>query len=1050
MDIKKYIQAHRTMTMVVGGILATVVTASAVYFSSGGLFSGNLSGLNINARPQVNFAPGVSEPSLSSPTLDLENPKITFTYGFKKDVTPTVDISVIDKNSGAVLMTWGLTPPNDNSYNSISWDGKVGKAAIPGNSYFFRTSYSLAGKMQIVESNPFQAVAPLNVKPVVQIPLSATCTPSAITGVVGDTITYTATIKGGVPPYKTRWSESKADFLKNGSLADNAGTNAYKITYSNVGEKTTMVTQVIDNENNTINDITCTPAVTINLAPANAQAGQPNAQNANLALQNNPLANNAQAGQPDAVPPVQLKDVCSASPLNGNVGDTITYTANISGGTPPYTTQWSNSDTPKVTFWGNTYKIEYKIAGPKTVTLTITDKAGATLSDPKCPGVTINENQAVNQIAPSPIQKIGVPTKIVVQCAATPSPANVGDTVTWKVTGNVPAGSGYLWDGNIMPPINQPTATAVYQNTSPKNVSVKITAPNKGYQDSDVTNCTTLTVNDSGKPALSNFTLSASSYTLGDPNKYITFGGTLSGAGAPNASNTNLVFSILDSNNIKVLNWTSINQSNGPVNGLWNGLHLDNSPVTPGQYFFTAQAVKGILSSPIIKSDPFMVNPAAPAAQKIDLGKVGLVQNGQPAASKDFLVSCSTNASSSTKVGDSVTWTVKPSFGLLPSGMTYKWGGGYGNATSASLSQGPSLVTSYSTAGAVAPVTVALTASGYNPRTFTCTPTITIAAAQPSAQKVVGLPGKLGSGSGSDLGSGSGSGSDLGSGSGSGSDLGSVSGSGSGCVGTTCSTTGNTIIPKEEPVAIVDQPVDNSDNTPVEDNTPASDIIETPVDNTPASDLPENPPIDNPQPPAPASAQIPGCAGYYDDELTLGSALCKLYDAALEYAKTYNFMTGNADGNFGPHDNLQRDQIAKIALEIGNKFVVGTDYCNGVPSFPDVPLSAWSSQYLCYAKQFGIVTGYGDGLYRPSNPVTNSEFVAIMSRMLKVNYGILIPLDASKNYLDVSTSDWYARYSAFFFKWGLIVGDYLYPEKPTIRIDVVQVIYMMHILFGKF
>jgi hypothetical protein len=88
--------------------------------------------------------------------------------------------------------------------------------------------------------------------------MSVTCTPSANTSLLGQDVTWTASITGGTQPYTYVWSGS-------GIPANPApGDNPYTIKYSTVGVKTATVA-VIDAESR--NALCNTSTVRVNFVP---------------------------------------------------------------------------------------------------------------------------------------------------------------------------------------------------------------------------------------------------------------------------------------------------------------------------------------------------------------------------------------------------------------------------------------------------------------------------------------------------------------------------------------------------------------------------------------------------------------------------------------------------------------------------------------------------------------------------------------------------------------------------------------------------------------
>lgn len=182
------------------------------------------------------------------------------------------------------------------------------------------------------------------------------------------------------------------------------------------------------------------------------------------------------------------------------------------------------------------------------------------------------------------------------------------------------------------------------------------------------------------------------------------------------------------------------------------------------------------------------------------------------------------------------------------------------------------------------------------------------------------------------------------------------------------------------------------------------------------------------------------CAGFSD--VAASDSDCD----AISYVKSIGAMTGNPDGTFDPAGLLQRDQIAKIALESFGNFSGSADYCAGQSPFPDVTVADWAYQYICRAKALAVVTGYqagaDAGYFRPGRSVNRAEFLAIILR----NLGEIMPTGSS--YTDVHSSDWFADYAKYSKDNNLFSGTTLKPSNFTSRREVAQVLYKLHDL-GK-
>jgi hypothetical protein len=57
------------------------------------------------------------------------------------------------------------------------------------------------------------------------------------------------------------------------------------------------------------------------------------------------------------------------------------------------------------------------------------------------------------------------------------------------------------------------------------------------------------------------------------------------------------------------------------------------------------------------------------------------------------------------------------------------------------------------------------------------------------------------------------------------------------------------------------------------------------------------------------------------------------------------------------------------------------DYTPADPrNFPDVPSGFWSYKHVEYCVEYGVVSGYGDGLYHPERVVTRDQMAVYVAR----------------------------------------------------------------------
>lgn len=105
------------------------------------------------------------------------------------------------------------------------------------------------------------------------------------------------------------------------------------------------------------------------------------------------------------------------------------------------------------------------------------------------------------------------------------------------------------------------------------------------------------------------------------------------------------------------------------------------------------------------------------------------------------------------------------------------------------------------------------------------------------------------------------------------------------------------------------------------------------------------------------------------------------YAEAAEYLKEIGIMIGNEKGNFNPNKSVTRAEMAAIICrmlgETENLAVSG--------AFSDVPVSHWANTYITKVEELGIVTGYGNGRFGPTNKVTFEQALTMVVRTAGLN-----------------------------------------------------------------
>ncbi len=104
----------------------------------------------------------------------------------------------------------------------------------------------------------------------------------------------------------------------------------------------------------------------------------------------------------------------------------------------------------------------------------------------------------------------------------------------------------------------------------------------------------------------------------------------------------------------------------------------------------------------------------------------------------------------------------------------------------------------------------------------------------------------------------------------------------------------------------------------------------------------------------------------------------------VEYAVSCSVVAGYPDGFCHPGYQVTRDQMAvyvarSICDPTGEDGLA--DYTPADPrNFPDVPSGFWSYKHVEYCVEYGVVSGYGDGLYHPERVVTRDQMAVYVAR----------------------------------------------------------------------
>lgn len=100
------------------------------------------------------------------------------------------------------------------------------------------------------------------------------------------------------------------------------------------------------------------------------------------------------------------------------------------------------------------------------------------------------------------------------------------------------------------------------------------------------------------------------------------------------------------------------------------------------------------------------------------------------------------------------------------------------------------------------------------------------------------------------------------------------------------------------------------------------------------------------------------------------------YAEAVDYLSNIGIFSGDDKGNFNPNTPVTRAEMATIICRMLGE----TENLPSSTVFTDVPIGHWANTYVGKAVELGIVSGYGDGRFGPSDTVTYEQALTMIVR----------------------------------------------------------------------
>ena len=105
------------------------------------------------------------------------------------------------------------------------------------------------------------------------------------------------------------------------------------------------------------------------------------------------------------------------------------------------------------------------------------------------------------------------------------------------------------------------------------------------------------------------------------------------------------------------------------------------------------------------------------------------------------------------------------------------------------------------------------------------------------------------------------------------------------------------------------------------------------------------------------------------------------YDNAVAWAAANGIVTGYSDAEFGPSNNITREQMAAIMHRYANYKKYNTSKAGDLNAFSDkASVSSYAAESMSWAVGSGIISGKGGGNLVPRAGATRAEAAAILQR----------------------------------------------------------------------
>ncbi len=165
---------------------------------------------------------------------------------------------------------------------------------------------------------------------------------------------------------------------------------------------------------------------------------------------------------------------------------------------------------------------------------------------------------------------------------------------------------------------------------------------------------------------------------------------------------------------------------------------------------------------------------------------------------------------------------------------------------------------------------------------------------------------------------------------------------------------------------------------------------------------------------------------------------------AINDLRFRDIISGYPDGTFKPDQVVNRVEAMKIILNAAK--IDSTTSTRNAP-FTDISQSEWYAPYLNKAYDLGIIEGYTDGTFKPTQTVNLVENLKILLNTYKINLSSVVT--TTNPFADAFADQWYAKYVQYAKDKKLILADAenkVYPAQGMTRGKLAELAYRLIIV----